>query len=209
MANNYVQFSEMIEDIPSEGVKWLREVLMLDPDDKDYSHGRHCALLGIESEDTEPFESWPGFGWNFEGDSLWLYTMEGADFLALEYLVKALIRKFMSDLIFSVTYAETCSKPRIGEFSGGWLVISKDATEGGNSSFNAEDAIKKLRTQREAASLLDKMEERFNGSDLDSHVHELKSQEAADIDEGGVRKQLEYLLEKGGITWMQALLGVE
>lgn len=62
----------------------------------------------------------------------------------LEVFVRAFIRRFRPDYIFSATGAETCSKPRIGEFGGWWLVISKDQTLGGNTWDAARKAVKKM-----------------------------------------------------------------
>lgn len=52
----------------------------------------------------------------------------------------------------------------------------------------------------------DKLEEQ-----LDEHVHELKAQEAADINNQGVESQLDYMLEQGGHEWVESVLfkGVE
>lgn len=44
-------------------------------------------------------------------------------------------------------------------------------------------------------------------TDLDSEVHELKSQEASDINNAGLGSQLEFLLEKCGESFLQDLLG--
>jgi hypothetical protein len=42
--------------------------------------------------------------------------------------------------------------------------------------------------------------------DLDEHVHELKAQEAANINNEGVESQIDYMLEKGGHEWVESLL---
>lgn len=47
---------------------------------------------------------------------------------------------------------------------------------------------------------------RFSAEDLDEHVHEAKTQEAADINNGDVDSQLAYLESVGGLDWLEELL---
>jgi len=47
-----------------------------------------------------------------------------------------------------------------------------------------------------------KIKERFDSIDFDSHVHELKSQEASEINNAGLDAQLEYLEEVAGVDWL-------
>jgi len=42
----------------------------------------------------------------------------------------------------------------------------------------------------------------FSAEDLDEHIHELKCEEAADINNSGIDTQLEYLYEKAGADWL-------
>lgn len=56
---------------------------------------------------------------------------------------------------------------------------------------------------------LEKLIDRFEKAgitDLDAEVHEMKSQEATDINNAGLADQIEYLLEKGGEDFIEALL---
>ena len=59
-------------------------------------------------------------------------------------------------------------------------------------------------TKRE--ELFRRFEDRFQCCDLDSHVHELKSQEASDINNSGLRDQFNYLCDRGGVDWVESLL---
>ena len=46
----------------------------------------------------------------------------------------------------------------------------------------------------------------FEPSDLDDHVHELKSAEAAEINNSGILEQINYLQEAGGAKWVREVL---
>jgi hypothetical protein len=47
---------------------------------------------------------------------------------------------------------------------------------------------------------------RFESSDLDDHVHELKSMEASAINNSGILEQINYLQEAGGADWVREIL---
>jgi hypothetical protein len=58
--------------------------------------------------------------------------------------------------------------------------------------------------------IIDEWIERFEKAgvlDLDSEVHELKSIEASDINNGGIGEQLQYLLDHCGEDYLKSLLG--
>lgn len=151
MANNYCQFSEMIEDISAEAAAWVKTVLSFDLEDgasdedfeRLFSEFKVLLSLSDEEEKVIDSENWPSFRWdlieNRRSDSpegtyeLWLYSEEGYDEEHLTVFMQALIRRFVPDYIFSLTSAETCSKLRVGEFGGGWLVITKDTVQSGST----------------------------------------------------------------------------
>jgi len=146
MANNYSLFSEQIEGLSPDESKWVDKVLRLDSCDED-EIVELKRELSVEGKEDVDLDSWPQFDWALEGeakDSLWLYTEEGANEDHLIFFVQALICKFRPDYIFSVTGSCTCSKPRIGEFGGWWLVISKDEVKGGNTWDAVQDATKSM-----------------------------------------------------------------
>ena len=134
MADNYSQFSEMIEGVPAEGIAWAKKVLSINPDDCDDPAATDAALMDLlDLEGDVDLEGWPQFECKVEKNSIWLYSEEYVNFEHLEWFVRSLIGRFMPDYAFACTSAETCSKPRIGEFGGGWLVISKDLSFGSNT----------------------------------------------------------------------------
>jgi hypothetical protein len=119
MANNYAQFSEQ----------------MVVPEDKIH------AVAGFLMELEELYESgavdwYGGIEYTFpncaiplkEGDktTIWLHSDDTYMDEELIYLVKGLLEAIDSDEPFIVNVAYTCSKPRVGEFSGGCYAIWRD-----------------------------------------------------------------------------------
>ena len=165
MTNNYAQFSERIEDLSPEACKWVEEVLLFDFDDPPYEDCDDAivafrklmdgAELTLDHDDFMNY-GWPGFEWRIEAggvgpecqQTLWLYCEEGYNSTHLVAFVQALICKFMSDYVFTLTTGEYCSKPRISEFGGGWLVVHKDGVEGGNTWDAAEKAALEILQRR-------------------------------------------------------------
>lgn len=141
MADNYSQFSEMIDAISGEEASWIETVLKLDAED-DVERAQLMKELTLEG--NVDLDMWPHFEWVIR-DGLWLYCEEGFTEDHLCWFVQAFINKFRPDMIFSVTGASTCSKPRIGEFGGWWLVISKDEIKGGGSWSSAEEAVEEIK----------------------------------------------------------------
>lgn len=141
MTDNYSQFSEMIDAISGEEASWIETVLKLYAED-DVERAQLMKELALEGD--VDLDMWPHFEWVIR-DGLWLYCEEDFTEDHLCWFVQAFINKFRPDMIFSVTGASTCSKPRIGEFGGWWLVISKDEIKGGGSWSSAEEAVEELR----------------------------------------------------------------
>lgn len=142
MANNYSLFSETIEEVPTEGIKWARSVLM-NYDDRDEA-GLHALRLDLDTDD--PLDNWPGFSCSIESDSLWLYAEEGYDEDMLVLFVQALIKKFIPDLVFGMSVANTCSSKRVNEFGGSWLVITKNEVMGGSTWGEVKLRVEALKT---------------------------------------------------------------
>ena len=122
MANNYMQFSEVIDSLTDEEIKFFEEVcsyvLPLDLE------GEPPAWYDVDSE---------GLGFSAEIDEgtreLWLYAEEYGNLGTLEALVLEFIQKFRPDYVFTLSFAETCSKMRVGEFGGGALILSREGAK--------------------------------------------------------------------------------
>lgn len=136
MANNYLQFSEVVTNLTPKEVAWLKEYLermralceIAQEGDHEHPISREDRAL-IEELDLE---NWGfGFDWKIDkdpewGDHLWIYTEESGDPHQVAVLVRRFLRKFRPDDCFILSYAETCSKPRVGEFSGGAFFVTAE-----------------------------------------------------------------------------------
>ena len=57
-------------------------------------------------------------------NTLWFHADTYGDPTHVAWLVHKFLKRFRPDQCWSLTYANTCSKPRVGEFSGGAVFIT-------------------------------------------------------------------------------------
>ena len=146
MADNYLQFSEVLANLTGPEEAWLEE--QLQPirvfGDKEYPEDAVPAELadtetdwsGIrflrDNLDHDPDWDVLGFDYYFHDDNdpggwgrhLWLYAEESGNADYVAWLVHKFLKYFRPDQCWSLTYAATCSKPRVGEFGGGALFVT-------------------------------------------------------------------------------------
>jgi len=151
MANNYLQFSEVLPQLTDDEETWLRQKLEhvfvfgereyakdelpegLNADDADWSGIR--AWRNLDTSDTD----WLGFEYEFDDDSdkwgrhLWIYSEECGEPVHVAHLVQEFLKRFRADQCWSLTYALTCSKLRVGEFTGGGCFVTADTIQWQNS----------------------------------------------------------------------------
>jgi hypothetical protein len=93
-------------------------------------------------KDFDPeFGEGAGFGFKFvlnDFDSpwrrhLWLYAEEFGCVDRVAHLVQKFLRRFRPEDCWSLTYATTCSRPRVGEFGGGAVFVAADRIKWINS----------------------------------------------------------------------------
>ncbi len=94
------------------------------PDDLSTADATWCGgrafrdLPDVDSDDDA------GFEYEFQKDQelgrhLWVYAEQGGDPDRVAYLTQKFLRQFRPRESWLLTYATTCSKLRLGEFSGG------------------------------------------------------------------------------------------
>lgn len=101
---------------------------------------------GIDSNAVlidEPLDMFPDFNCQvdpfkrqFDSSGDWWISTHNCEYGNLAHVacvVQAFIKKFRPDFVFKLTWAETCSRPRVGEFGGGWMVVSGDKMLFGNA----------------------------------------------------------------------------
>ena len=149
MANNYCQGSYMLYFRTPENPEWrvwwndvLEYTFVQDPDEiPEEVKARHPEALArlqkavakedfeifnpadVSFDDSEPSEF---YGVELEKDGVWMYGEESWDVNVAVALIQAFLSKFDLDWVEELSYADTCSKPRIGEFGGTSLFITKD-----------------------------------------------------------------------------------
>lgn len=148
MADNYLQFSEIIPKLNPEEEAWLKE--QLQPirvfGQKEYPEDAAPAELadtkpdwaGVrflrDSGDCDPDCDVLGFEYAFHDDHepngwgrhLWVYAEESGNPENVAWLVQKFLKTFRPDQCWSLTYAAICSRPRVGEFGGGAIFVTAD-----------------------------------------------------------------------------------
>jgi hypothetical protein len=161
VADNYLDFSEIIANLTEEQEAWLKE--QLQPirvfGAKEYPEDAVPAELaetepdwaGVrclqDKTDYDPQYDALGFQYNFHDDHdtegwgrhLWFYTEGWGDASNVAHLVKKFLKMFRPDHCWSLTYSTTCSKPRVGEFSGGAVFVTADTIQWENAYDFIED----------------------------------------------------------------------
>lgn len=116
MANNYLQFSCVLPVTePAERAWWERLLATQDDEDGD--------LLRIVDPDGFGYR---GFGAELDDDGVWFYADEFGDPDRVARVVQEFFRQCDKDGFFGFEWAETCSKPRVDEFSGGAVLVTAD-----------------------------------------------------------------------------------
>jgi hypothetical protein len=148
MADNFLEFSEVVKDLTEPEEAWLKE--QLQPirffGDREYPEDAVPAELTDTEPDwagvrflrdkTDRDPDWDALGFEYAfhedgepggwGRHLWLYTECWGDVDNVAWLVQKFLKTFRPDQCWSLTYSTTCSKPRVSEFSGGAVFVTAD-----------------------------------------------------------------------------------
>ncbi len=214
MANNYLQFSEVLTNLTAEEETWLNEQLEtiyvfgdrqyteeqlpeeLDSANADWSGVR--AWYDVENQPVFPENH--GFCYQFNNDiewgrHLWFYAEEFGDPELVACLVQKFLKRFRPGDCWSLSYAYTCAKPRVHEFGGGAVFVMTDEIQ-----FFASDGFildhRMVYDQRDVATRLALWA--TNNTivyELDDLVISLHEEAAAAVNNGGQRDQFLYLLQ--------------
>ena len=141
MANNYQLFSAIVPNLSAQERDWANRVLSCQQNVKKRLLGNGIKPCAIEADD------WPGFQWEWihEDHDLWLYAEEYGNIGHVGEFVRAFLARFRPSNCWALTWAQTCSRPRIGEFSGGGLFVTAKSLR----AFTALDAVSRMRRRFE------------------------------------------------------------
>lgn len=156
MANNYLQFSELLAGVTPEQRSWIKEFLLKPENDPNYAQADSQIDWDAWARDhpKADAEDWPGFEYEFddsEPDSMLLHASEYGNLDNLLVFIQAYLRKFVPEGMFKLTYAETCEKPRVGQFGGGGLVITADTVRWMNAHTWVDEQLKDLEVEKPRA----------------------------------------------------------
>jgi len=154
MANNYLQFSTAITKLTEKEIEWCKkrlEELRHTPGDSGPGEDEELDFKNPDADnyyELQRHESCADFDYHFqkdEGDDvLWFNGESGGNVED----VGEFIREFLSDNrpgeCAWFEWAETCDRPRIGEFGGGAVFITSDSLEFLSTSHWARDLEKRF-----------------------------------------------------------------
>ena len=131
MANNYIQFSQTVDNLTDEEREWfewaLQDLTLL-------SAAELKEWQAAFPELSDEWESWPHFDFEFGNRELFIYSMDSGSGLENAVgLVGLFLKKFCPADSWGLEWAETCSKPRVGEFGGGWALVTAEGTTWGST----------------------------------------------------------------------------
>ncbi len=162
MADNYVEFSEVLPQLTDAEIAWLRDQLQSIVVVNDREH-----LVGsLPAEVEEKQATWRGpcflhncddvngwgdevefsYGFAFDdrntewGHHLWVYSDEHGSIDQVAWLVQKFLRQFRPRDCWTLTYAATCSRPRAGEFGGGAVIVTASEIHWEDAHSIAENA---------------------------------------------------------------------
>lgn len=119
MAQNYMQFSEVIDNLTVEEHDWFKKALTLN-DDGGYDDG--VVPPAWWDDGAESF----GFDYDLGTSEIQLYSEEYGNIDTVQALVSEFISLFRKDYVFTLSWSDSCSKMRVGEFGGGGMIVSLD-----------------------------------------------------------------------------------
>ncbi len=146
MANSYLQFSETLDDLTPEEAAWLGEqfasIVVIDGkeflEDDDAVPNRdtepsYRGLRFLRDYEHDPLDDpeHQGFEYDLQTDDdhgryAWLHADDCGEPDRVAHLVRKFLKRFRPDQCWSLSYAATCSKPRVGEFGGGAVFVTAD-----------------------------------------------------------------------------------
>jgi hypothetical protein len=205
MADNYLEFSETIDDVTPEEATWIDQQLSEDPN-------AGCPVFLTDYEDRDPDDTDCGFTYSFEEDDgkrrFWVRSDGCGNVNHVVHLIQKCLKRFRPDQCWSLTYANTCSKPRRGEFGGGAVFVTAHEIRWNDGYDFVEEQRKTFQRRQEHDNrLIRTAEERgITPEQLDESVHEAAASAASSINNGGVADQITYLVEQFGAAETERIL---
>jgi len=154
MANNYLEFSQVLPNLRAEEESWLTDQLVVvyvfgdheyteetlpEECDKSKADWLGPRVFRDLKDYTPDYDGWCGFEYAFEegvnlgtkdwGRCFWVYAEERGEPEFVAHLVQKYLRMFRANEYWELSYAATCGKPCIGAFGGGAVFVTADGFE--------------------------------------------------------------------------------
>jgi hypothetical protein len=119
MADYFTQFSEMLGDLTDQERAWIKERIKEDQQAKDEDSYGWC-------DDDRVME----FDFEFEPEGLveeshfWIYSDTCGSPDCVADFVQKFLARFRPEDSWTLSWANTCSKPRLDSFGGGTMVVT-------------------------------------------------------------------------------------
>jgi hypothetical protein len=141
MADYFTLFSAEIPALAPNEREWATQLLDADCPDP------VLAAAGIAPE-TVDRQDWPGFEWQFiePASDLWIVSHGAANLEHVAAFVRAFLGRFRPAQCWKMSWAETCSKPRVGDFGGGAVFV----TSAGFTFLNSGEWLERQRREFES-----------------------------------------------------------
>lgn len=137
MSDNFLMFSEFLPIETHAEKEWLEEYLKnphdikncpVEEEDAEYDKRimKWAKAHGVDCDDAEHY---PDFEYKFENENgksgLWVHSDESGNTEQVANMVFAFFKHFKKkNERFMLTWAATCSKMRVSEFSGGGFLVT-------------------------------------------------------------------------------------
>lgn len=169
MADNFLQFSDALDAVTSEEAAWLgrqlEPIAVIDgreyheDDDAVANRERDLSYRGFrflrDYEDLDEDADVRGFEAFFQdrdsASEVCLFAETNGDPGRAAHLVQKFLKRFRPDQCWSLTYASTCSKMRVGEFSGGAVFVTAEGIRWQNSLAFVEQERAEFSAQKAAS----------------------------------------------------------
>lgn len=133
MADNYLQYSVEVTGLTDEEIAWFQQALTWDLSEEQ----EKAKAQGADPDTVTPPGWWEEdaecVGLSYELDQVrrevLLYAVENGNAGCAAELLFAFVTEFRPAAIYTIEWAETCSRMRPGEFGGGACVISREGIE--------------------------------------------------------------------------------
>jgi hypothetical protein len=168
MAQNNLNTSFMI-GATEEEYKWLKKAISYNYEDDngvcDEDGSVFRSVTGLDDFISSSLESFPQFSMSAVSDkvarsyrsdlspkyeyNVLVYGDEDVDLEHIADVLRGLLVKFRPKESIGFTYAEWCSRPRPGEFSGGLVFVTADNVEWGNASTELQMLVRSFKDRVE------------------------------------------------------------